>query len=446
MTTILRRANRALSTIVSEKRIFVQSGQSTKYVRFTPLAQVCCGAAMLATSAWLAASTSMVVLDRIAARTEVDQTVELRSSYRTRLDELAAERDQRATEARSAQSRFQVAMEQISRQQAALLESVEKRRELAIALDLMRDRLADAISQRDAMARTNETLAARMSEVSETLQQKQGTGSDLAETLDAVSMALAKAAEARDVANADRELLEKKLADLELREKVNAFRQDEMIEQLEQAVAMSFGPLEKMFRESDVDVDQLLAEVRKSYSGTGGPEEGTMTVSTRSFANDKVGDRLGDVLGNLDRLNLLRVAAGKIPYGIPVLDSFRFTSGFGYRRDPKGLGRRMHTGVDFAAPLGTAIHATADGVVESAGYERGYGRAVRIKHEHGFETLYAHQTKLLVEKGQKISRGDIIGAMGSTGRSTGVHLHYEVRHDGHPINPMVYLEAAKNVF
>jgi murein DD-endopeptidase MepM/ murein hydrolase activator NlpD len=131
---------------------------------------------------------------------------------------------------------------------------------------------------------------------------------------------------------------------------------------------------------------------------------------------------------------------------MPVTSTFRFTSGFGNRRDPKGRGRRMHAGVDLAGPRGTAIFATADGVVESAEYESGYGNVVRIRHEFGFETVYAHQSKLRVKPGQKVSRGDRIGDMGSTGRSTGVHLHYEVHLNGRPVNPMPYLEAARHVF
>ena len=106
----------------------------------------------------------------------------------------------------------------------------------------------------------------------------------------------------------------------------------------------------------------------------------------------------------------------------------------------------MHAGVDLAAPVGTTILATADGVVTDAGRESGYGNVVRVRHEFGFETVYAHLSKIRVKVGQQVSRGVQIGDMGSTGRSTGSHLHYEVRVNGQPQNPMTYLEAAKDVF
>jgi murein DD-endopeptidase MepM/ murein hydrolase activator NlpD len=444
MATMLRRTNRVLSAVISEKRLYIQSGHSTSYIRLSPTAQLSLGVAAMALAGWMAVSTSMVAIDRVASSTEVDQTLVLHDAYTARLEELAAERDQRTGEARSAQARFQIAMDQISRQQTTILQSVEERRELNIALDLMRERLQEAVAQRDSVAETNERLVNRMNQVSETLNRNQGTGQDLSDTLNAVSTALADAVTARDEATADRAKLEEQISELELQMMVNAKRQDQMVDQLEQAVAMSFGPLEAMFEKSDIDVDGVLAAVRSTHSGAGGPV-GTATVSTRSFDDGTLGSKLDDVMINLDRMNLLRIAAGKIPYALPLKSSYRFTSGFGYRRDPKGLGRRMHAGIDMAASKGTPIYATADGVVVSSGTESGYGRTIRVRHEFGFETVYAHQTKLLVEKGQKVSRGDHIGDMGSTGRSTGYHLHYEVHLNGRPVNPMIYLEAAKDV-
>jgi murein DD-endopeptidase MepM/ murein hydrolase activator NlpD len=282
-------------------------------------------------------------------------------------------------------------------------------------------------------------------EVSATLDANRGNADDLASTLDTISAALSETVAERDAAAADREVLASAVAELELRMQMNARHQDVMLGQLEQAVAMSFGPMEEMFGASDIDVEEILSTVRSSFSGMGGPLA-PVTVSTRSFADSELGDRLGEVMVGLDRMNLMRIAAGRIPYAMPVTSSFRFTSGYGYRRDPKRGGSRLHRGIDLAAPRGTPIFATADGVVTSAKFESGYGNTVRIQHHFGFETVYAHQNKLHVRVGQQLSRGERIGDMGSTGRSTGVHLHYEVHLRGQPVNPMTYLEAARNVF
>ena len=125
---------------------------------------------------------------------------------------------------------------------------------------------------------------------------------------------------------------------------------------------------------------------------------------------------------------------------MPVNDAVRFTSGYGMRWG------RMHNGADFAAARGTPIFATADGIVTHAGWLSGYGYLVKIEHEFGIETRYAHLSRIRVKEGQRVSRGDRIGDMGNTGRSTGTHLHYEVRVDGKAINPMTYIKAARDVF
>lgn len=115
-----------------------------------------------------------------------------------------------------------------------------------------------------------------------------------------------------------------------------------------------------------------------------------------------------------------------------------FASGFGYRIHPIYKTRRMHSGVDFAAPKGKEIYATGDGVVVKSGYGRGYGKHIVIDHGYSYKTYYAHMSKINVRRGQKIKRGDVVGLVGSTGTSTGNHLHYEVRKNNRPVNPVHY--------
>jgi len=115
------------------------------------------------------------------------------------------------------------------------------------------------------------------------------------------------------------------------------------------------------------------------------------------------------------------------------------TSGFGYRRSPFGWGTDFHSGLDIAAPMGSPVSATADGKVIFAGWKGAYGRMVMIDHENGFVTVYGHNSKLVVSMGQRVKKGEIIAYIGSTGRSTGPHVHYEIRKDGKPINPRRYL-------
>jgi murein DD-endopeptidase MepM/ murein hydrolase activator NlpD len=106
----------------------------------------------------------------------------------------------------------------------------------------------------------------------------------------------------------------------------------------------------------------------------------------------------------------------------------------------------MHEGQDLAGAHGSPIYTTADGVVTYAGWESGYGRLIKIRHDFGIETRYGHLSQIGVNVGERVSRGEHIGAMGNTGRSTGTHLHYEVRLSGTAVNPMTYIKAARDVF
>lgn len=116
-----------------------------------------------------------------------------------------------------------------------------------------------------------------------------------------------------------------------------------------------------------------------------------------------------------------------------------FTSGFGIRKSPIGGAVKMHEGLDIANHIGTTIRAPADGIVTFADIKSGYGRTVVLDHGYGLETWYGHAQKLLVAKGQHVRRGEVIAQMGSSGRSTGPHVHYEVRVNGYPVNPLSYI-------
>jgi murein DD-endopeptidase MepM/ murein hydrolase activator NlpD len=135
-----------------------------------------------------------------------------------------------------------------------------------------------------------------------------------------------------------------------------------------------------------------------------------------------------------------RIGPGvSIPSRVPV--EGRLTSEFGMREHPVLGGRRMHTGVDLASPVGTPVRATADGVVGKADWFGGYGLYVALEHGGAIETRYGHMSRLNVAAGQQVHKGDIIGFVGATGQATGPHLHYEVRVNGIPVNPLTYMQG-----
>jgi murein DD-endopeptidase MepM/ murein hydrolase activator NlpD len=155
-------------------------------------------------------------------------------------------------------------------------------------------------------------------------------------------------------------------------------------------------------------------------------------VAKRMYIQSKSFDEVIDMARNKEEM------LASIPAIQPVSnqDLKRLASGYGYRIDPIYKVNKMHWGMDFSAPTGTDIFATGDGRVQSVVNSRsGYGRHVVIDHGYGYQTLYAHMSKTDVKRGQKVKRGDVIGQVGNTGKSSGPHLHYEVIKDGKKINP-----------
>ncbi len=139
-------------------------------------------------------------------------------------------------------------------------------------------------------------------------------------------------------------------------------------------------------------------------------------------------------------LNLRAEALRAIPSIPPVRSGI--SSGFGWRVSPFGYREEFHHGLDMPAPYGARVVATADGVVTFAGWSGQYGRMVVIRHRYGFETVYGHHSRLAVQQGQRVRQGQVIGYVGSSGRSSGPHVHYEVWEDGRPVNPARYLHLS----
>jgi murein DD-endopeptidase MepM/ murein hydrolase activator NlpD len=139
----------------------------------------------------------------------------------------------------------------------------------------------------------------------------------------------------------------------------------------------------------------------------------------------------------LDQLERGTIA---IPSMKPVANA-NFTSGFGVRSDPFRGRSAMHAGIDLAGPTGTPIYATADGRVGRSGWVGAYGNLIELEHGRGIQTRYAHLSRSIVSAGERVQRGQLIGYMGSTGRSTGPHLHYEVRIDGRAVNPIPFMQS-----
>lgn len=444
-TRLTDRFNGALERYLPEQRLFLKSDQGMRYVRLRPATQ----AIMLTGSSlfvgWTVIVTAIFLIDSISAGGVREQAERAQVAYEQRLNAMSDERDARASEAQASQERFSVAMGEVSAMQSRLLASEERRRELETAVEVIQTTLRRVMTERDDARAQTAALLDEIEAENGSVQTAASRQRELERTLEYLTMALARAADQRDDAFEIAESAEEEIDELEFTQALADERNERIFAQLEDAVEMSMEPLDRMFSAAGLSTEDLVNQMRASYNGQGGPLM-PITMSTRGEEPDTASLRANEVLAQLDTLNLHRMVAERLPFSRPVFASYRLSSPFGYRRDPFNGGSRLHSGVDMAGPTGTPIHATGDGVVSFAGRQSGYGNIIVIQHAFGFETRYAHLHRIRVSEGQRVSRGDRIGDMGSTGRSTGPHLHYEVRTGDTPRNPMNYITAGRDVF
>ena len=425
--TVMDRLNASLEKWLPEQRLFLRSDDTTRFVRLRPLTQAVGISGITLVFGWTLVASSVLVIDAVGSGQSRDQIQRSQAAFEERLEQLQVERDARAAEALAAQSRFAVALEQVSQMQTQLLTSEESRREMETGLAAVQSTLRDTLAERDPAA-TGTDLAAAPDRAEE-----------FSVALDILSGELRSASDQRVEAQHDAESARLTAQELTVERDQILARNDEILTQLEDAVTVSVAPLDDVFRSVGMNPDDVLRTIRSGYSGQGGPLT-PMSYSTRGNAALSEGEtKARQIIVTLDQMNTYRIAIEKLPLAMPVTQNFRYTSGFGRRWG------RMHQGIDMAGPVGTPILATGDGVVTFAGRQGAYGNLITISHELGTETRYAHLNRIHVKTGDRVSQGERIGDMGNTGRSTGPHLHYEVRMNGRAVDPMSFIKAADNV-
>lgn len=215
-------------------------------------------------------------------------------------------------------------------------------------------------------------------------------------------------------------------------------RQIRFAEQLTKLANLRASRAAAEIRKFGLNPEQLAG--REAVAAMGGPFIPFFGDSSAKIGDPRF-DRMADAL---ERMNAMEQVLASVPTSMPA-EIMLMSSGFGYRHDPFTGAGAMHGGLDFKGPIGTAILAAASGQVTYAGTMSGYGNCIEITHANGLVTRYAHLSSFTVSLGQNVKRGIQIARMGSTGRSTGSHLHFEVRLNGQAINPLNFLEANPNV-
>lgn len=435
--------NTRLSRAIPERRVILRSESGSRYFRASALMQASLMALAVGFAGWTGYASLSLSGATLRASAAADRLQESESAYETRIAALTRETVRLADTLSSAKGEAQMALSRLETEHATLTDTMSRERKIGAQLRSQRSRFVSLAEEHDSALKFCETTETRVARLETALDRKTREAASLSDMLSALNSTLGDVANARDDAAETTQTLVLKVDELSAEITERSERQSRLFAQLEDAAVLSLGSLENVFEKSGVKLKPILDAVRREHGGSGGPFIPADDLDALG-QDDETAPRLAALMTDLQKINLMRIATEQLPFFRPV-GSFHLNSTFGYRRDPKNGRRALHSGMDIGGDRGAAITATAPGRVGFAGWRRGYGKVIEIEHAFGYETVYAHLNRIRVKVGDMIERGDRIGDMGSTGRSTGTHLHYEVRIDGKPVNPAKYIEAARNV-
>ncbi|HEX5079376.1 MAG TPA: peptidoglycan DD-metalloendopeptidase family protein [Geminicoccaceae bacterium] len=320
---------------------------------------------------------------------------------------------------------------------ARTIETLTRMRDdMAARLAAGERRLRDLAAERDRALGAVEDLRRQIEARDRQLESAAERGADLADELAQTQAHLIEVADQRDTSQRSQASLRWRLASIQTQLERLGARQALAQSWLEGWVLGNLETLEELVAGTGLDVDTLVARASNGEVGQGGPFEAMADQAPDESPLPAA------VANHLMRLSALQKVASSLPLAAP-LDQFQLTSPFGKRRDPFNKGWAFHSGLDLGAPRGSEVLATAPGVVLAAGPSGPYGNMVEIDHGMGVVTRYGHMKSVKVTVGDQIGFRQGIGVIGSSGRSTARHLHYEIRVDGEPYDPAPFLEAGR---
>jgi murein DD-endopeptidase MepM/ murein hydrolase activator NlpD len=377
-------------------------------------------------------SLAMVIWVDAIIDTKTAEVDEARDNYKQLLAEVALYRDQVAEVTRSLESNHAVIARYVDDGEpgpdvAETTETAEGQATAAWELEAGR--------ARDALLAQLAEMEEGMAELSEAHQ--------LLARFDDFELEMRKMVLQRDLALEENKALGDRVESLEDLVVEMETAQAALLEHFGAVAQTRIADIEDSLSEVGLDVDSLLNAMLANGEGKGGPfVPADLPILDKPVFKDTV----VNLNTHVDRLDALRDLTDHLPLTRPIVSGYRLTSPFGVRRDPINGRLARHEGLDFAARSGTQIVAPAAGKVVYAGWRGRYGRTLEISHGMGVTTRYAHMSSFAVKVGDTVTRGDLIGAVGNSGRSTGSHLHYEIRVNGTPRNPATFMKAGQHVF
>lgn len=373
---------------------------------------------------------------RLASVTDNKQRIESENAnLSSTLQMTSAERDGLLKQREDMNARIETLSQQLAALDATRRELEGHNADLTASLESSRAETAALISERNGL---QEQLAALDGELQLTRAEQDAFQDDLrgvAKSLQEITGDATQLAAARRPLRAQIDSLVAELTNQQAAEEM-------VLQRATERAANSVQEIEKIVAMTGLKVDQVLARAQRGEMGQGGP---FIAASAELPGEDELGETMLTLDSNMSRMVALKDVLRALPLSLPV-DYYHLTSDFGPRTDPVNKRRSMHYGLDMAGWLKSSVWSAAPGTVVYSGRKGRYGNVVEIDHGFGIRTRYAHLHKSLVEVGDVVGHRQRIALLGSSGRSTGPHLHYEVLFDGKPLDPMNFIKAGRYVF
>lgn len=403
-----------------------------RYLRFTRRMQTTAAFFAAAAVVWVAyASVSYVLHDQVLTAKD-GQVANARLAYRSLHGEMG-----------EYQRKFQTITRDLEENHGLMLGLVERNAVLQQSMYALEGQLKSIRGDREEVGRVRDLLKSQLTEIEDRMRQTSSRSQSLQQNLSSIETDLQKALGERNQSLFESNRMRRQIRDLEGRLAELQENEEETVQRLTNRTQVSIESLEKVIELAGIEPQQMIASDRGGTRGQGGPF--IEAKGEDILPANRLKDGIDTLDGHLARYEALQGVMRKLPLAAP-LDSYVINSPFGKRRDPINKKLAVHYGVDLGAPLNTPVHATATGVVTYIGVNARYGRIVEIDHGAGVATRYGHLNKTLVRAGQEVKFRETIGLVGNSGRTTGVHLHYEILFRGTAKNPMKFIRAGQYVF
>ncbi|MGB6085008.1 M23 family metallopeptidase [Parvibaculum sp.] len=432
-----------------ERQVYIRSHGQVQFISFSPLTQAVFAAIAFAFLSWVAfASVNVVFKEQIIAAKD-RRYVKMQSAYEERIAKVQAAYDELNGQLIITEERFLATTRQLEEKHKQIAALMTQRQSASSTLDTMRRHYAATLKGKQQASAEGNTVLMRVDgaqdgpPVVHTTARPQQTA-DLERFIidhstDNVAIDVAELAGRVEHPNDVVSQIDERLAKLDHAQQglINNVEEitDRRLRELKSIIAMT----------KVVDPDDLLKR-SASTSALGGPFiDLAGSLDLAGGDESAFNKQLFRISQNLKKVSDLEESIARMPLAEPLV-SYRKTSSYGSRRDPFNGRMAFHSGEDMAAPYGSIVYAPGAGKVTFAGWKGGYGRVVEIDHGNGFRTRYGHLASISVKAGQKIAFREVIGKVGSSGRSSGPHLHYEVWFDSIVRNPSKFIEAGQYVF